>query len=333
MPAADRGVTLEALRLDPERAADEIAAAVREAVLRRLRRKGAIVAVSGGVDSAVAAALCVRALGPDRVVALAMPERESDPGSLDLSRAVADAVGIETLVEELTPVLDAAGCYRRRDEAIRDAIPEYGAGWRAKIVLPSLIGDDRMRVFAVVAQSPEGEQRTARPTAEAYREIVAATSFKQRTRKMFEYYHADRLHYAVVGTPNRLEYDQGFFVKNGDGAADVKPIAHLYKTQVYELAAFLGLPEEVSARPPSTDTYALSQSQEEFYFGVPLGVLDLCLYARNHGLPAASVVHGARMAEEDVERVFRDIDAKRRATAYLHTPPLLVEPVDEVRAS
>jgi NAD+ synthase len=333
MPAAEHEVTLEALRLDPEHAADEIAAAVREAVLRRLRRKGAIVAVSGGVDSAVAAALCVRALGPDRVVALAMPERESDPDALELSRTVADAIGIETLVEELTPVLDAAGCYRRRDEAIRSVIPDYEPGWRAKIVLPSLIGDDRMRVFNVVAESPSGERRTARPTAEAYREIVAATSFKQRTRKMFEYHHADRLHYAVAGTPNRLEYDQGFFVKNGDGAADLKPIAHLYKTQVYQLAAFLALPEEISARPPSTDTYALSQSQEEFYFGVPHGVLDLCLYAHNHGRPAASVAGAARLSEEDVERVFRDIDAKRRATAYLHTLPLLVEPVGEILVS
>jgi NAD+ synthase len=218
-----------------------------------------------------------------------MPEQDSSADTLELSGAVADALGIELLVEDITPVLEALGCYVRRDEAIRKVIPEYGPGWRAKIVRPALLGADQIRLFSAVAESPAGVRHVARLSAEAYRGIVAATNFKQRARKMLEYHHADRLHYAVVGTPNRLEYDQGFFVKNGDGAADVKPIAHLYKTQVYELAAFLGLPDAVIAREPTTDTYALDQTQDEFYFGVPYQVLDLCLYAHNRGLPAESV--------------------------------------------
>ena len=243
MPAADSSISLDALRLDPERATEEIVEGLRKSVLVDMRRRGAVVGLSGGVDSSVCVALCARAFEPERVVALLMPEAESASDTLELSRLVADHFGVETVLEDISGLLDAAGCYRRRDDAIRRVLPEYGPGWRAKIVLPSLLDGDRLRVFSLVAESPEGESRQVRLTADAYREVVAATSFKQRTRKMLEYYHADRVTYAVVGTPNRLEYDQGFFVKNGDGAADVKPIAHLYKTQVYQLAEYLDVPE------------------------------------------------------------------------------------------
>jgi NAD+ synthase len=328
--AVESPLTLDVLDLDAERATAEIAESLAEIVLHRVRRRGAVVAVSGGVDSAVAAALCVRAIGSERVLALLMPERESSAATEALSTTVVESLGTASISEDITPILEAAGCYRRRDDAIRSVLPEYGPDWRAKIVLPSLVSGERLRLFSVVAESSGGERRQVRLTADAYREVVAATSFKQRTRKMLEYYHADRLGYAVVGTPNRLEYDQGFFVKNGDGAADVKPIAHLYKRQVYQLAEFLGLPEEVRSRPPTTDTYALPQSQEEFYFSVPWEALDLCLYAHNHELPASAVAEAVGLSQEDVERVFLDIEMKRRATAYLHLAPLLVQPVPEI---
>ena len=164
---------------------------------------------------------------------------------------------------------------------------------------------------------------------DVYLGIVAATNMKQRTRKQIEYYHADRLNYAVIGTPNRLEYDQGFFVKNGDGAADVKPIAHLYKSQVYALAEHLGVPEEIRRRPPTTDTWSLAQSQEEFYFSLPYREMDLCLYGLNNEVPAAAVAQAIGLTTEQVEAVWRDIASKRRTTAYLHEPPMLVEPVRE----
>jgi NAD+ synthase len=157
-------------------------------------------------------------------------------------------------------------------------------------------------------------------------QVVAATSFKQRVRKMLEYYHADRLHHAVAGTPNRLEYDQGFFVKNGDGAADVKPIAHLYKTQVYQLADLLGIPDEIRERAPTTDTYSLPQTQEEFFFSLPYGQMDACLLARDHGVPPPLVAEALGLTPDQVARVYRDIDAKRAAARYLHAPALLIDP-------
>ena len=313
-----------ALALDVAAEETRITAAMHEQVFATLRRRGVVVGLSGGIDSTVVAALAVRALGREKVLCLFMNEDESEDETPRLSRLVADWLDVAAVDEPMTPLLTAAGCYTRRDEAIRTVIPRYGAGWKCKIVLPSVIESDRYRTFSVVVRSPEGEELRARLTPAAYLQIVAATSFKQRTRKMLEYYHADRLSYAVAGTPNRLEYDQGFFVKNGDGAADVKPIAHLYKTQVYALAAHLGVPDEIRSRPPTTDTYSLPQSQEEFYFSLPYDKMDLALYARDHRVSAAEASGALGLTAEQVERVYKDIDAKRAQARYLHAAPLLV---------
>jgi NAD+ synthase len=320
----------EVLKIDAAAVVERIVDAVRMQVFTTLRRRGAVVGMSGGIDSSVSAALAVRALGKDKVLGLFMPERASSDESMRLGRMVADAIGVETMAEAIAPTLEAAGCYRRQSEAIRTAFPEYRDGDKFKLVLPSILTGDRFNVSRLVVQRPEGETITVRLGAAGYLALVAATNYKQRVRKMTEYYHADRLNYAVVGTPNRLEYDQGFFVKLGDGAADFKPIAHLYKTQVYALAACLGIPEEVRQRPPTTDTFSMPQTQEEFYFSLPYGQMDLCLFAYNHRVPADEVAVATGLTSEQVERVFRDIATKRRATRYLHQPPLLVEPVGEV---
>jgi len=312
------------LRLDdPVATADAIAEAMRHAA-RDFRRRGGVLGLSGGIDSSVVAALAARAFGPERVLGVLMPESDSSPDTLRLSELAADAVGIETVVEDITPALQAVGCYQRRDDAIRKVLPEYGEGWKAKIVLPSVVQSDAFRLFSVVAVDPDGNEHRERLSAEAYLEVVAATNFKQRTRKMLEYHHADRLNRLVLGTPNRLEYDQGFFVKNGDGSADLKPIAHLYKSQVYQLAQAVGVPEEIRSRPPTTDTYSMPQSQEEFYFSLPYDAMDLCLYAVDHGLPPAAVTDALSLTLEQAQRVFDDIVAKRRVARYLHAPPVLL---------
>jgi NAD+ synthase len=297
-------------------------------VLKQLRRKGIVLGLSGGVDSSLVAALCVRAFGPANVLGVFMPEQDSDADSLRLGTSVAQWLGIEGVLEDITPILQGAGCYRRRDEYMRRLFPQYGPGWRSKVVLRKANGTAGYNIFHLVVRDPHGEEREARMPPEVYLGIVATTNMKQRTRKQLEYYHADRLQYAVAGTPNRLEYDQGFFVKNGDGAADVKPIAHLYKSQVYQLAEHLGVAEEIRARTPTTDTYSLAQTQEEFYFGIPLQKLDFCVYALDHGVSPAQAAPVVGLSEEQVEEVYRDILGKRRrSTRYQHQPPMLVEPV------
>jgi NAD+ synthase len=297
--------TLTSLDIDPAATTVRITAALREQVGSLLKRRGLVVGLSGGVDSSVCAALAVRAVGANRVLGLFLPERESDPESLRLGRSLATSLGIESITEDIAPALDGAGCYRRRNEAIRRVVPDFADDWGCKLVLPpNRLESDRINVTYLVVQSPSGETRRIRLPANEYRQIVAASNFKQRVRAMLEYYHADRLHYAVLGTPNRLEYDQGFFVKGGDGLADVKPIAHLYKSQVYQLAEYLGLPAEITSRPPTTDTFSLPQSQEEFYYNMPTSVLDMVLHARNEGRSASEAADDVGFTPEHMGRAY-----------------------------
>lgn len=319
----------QTLTIDAAEETERICRTIREYVTR-VRRKGTVVALSGGIDSSVVAALCVRALGSERVFGLHMPERESSPETLAFSTEVSDALGIDSLAVDISEMLEAAGCYKDRDDVIRSVCPEYGPGYRSKIVLPSVTESDSFRLYSVVVVDPAGREQKYRLPTQASLGIVAATNFKQRVRKMLEYYHADRLNYVATSTPNRLEYDQGFFVKLGDGAGDIKPIAHLYKTQVYQLAAYLDVPAAVQSRPSTTDTYSLPQSQEEFYFSLPHELMDLCLYGKNNGVAISAVAGATGLTEEQVERVFRDIDQKRRTTAYLHMRPHLAADVPEV---
>ena len=314
----------DALHLDAEAEVERITAAMRRQLRTDLKKRGLVLGVSGGIDSSVCAALAARAVGAERVFCLLMPENDSDPDSLELGQALLDAFGLPGLVEDIGPTLNAMGCYERRDDAIRTLVPEFGDGWGCKVVIANALESDGFALSSLVVQSPEGEARRLRMPADVYQAVVAATNMKQRTRKQLEYYHADRLNHAVIGTPNKLEYDQGFFVKNGDGAADLKPIAHLYKSQVYQLAAHLGVPEAIRSRPPTTDTWSLAQSQEEFYFSVPYDQMDLCMYALDNGVPAAKVAEASGLTMDQVERVWADINAKRKATRYLHLPPLLI---------
>jgi NAD+ synthase len=322
----------DVLQLDLEAKATELADRLRDIVLHDLKRRGVVVAVSGGIDSACVAALAVRALGPRRVFGLLLPERDSSDESTVFGRRLCEKLGIETELFDIAPMLEAAGCYSRRDAAVRSVMPEFTSDMPWKIVMHGdRLGSDALNVFYVVVRTPDGEEQRIRLTTKAYLEIVAATNFKQRTRKMMEYFHADRLVFAVTGTPNRLEYDQGFFVKLGDGSADVKPIAGLYKSQVYTLARHLGVIDEILQREPTTDTYSLDQSQEDFYFSVHYSSLDLILWAKNHDVPATDVADELGLTVDQVTRVYADIDQKRRTTAYLHAPPILPEPLPELR--
>jgi NAD+ synthase len=302
------------LRLDAEAEVERIAARVREQVGKNLRKRGAVLGLSGGIDSSVTLALMAHAFGADKVLGLFMPEHDSESESLTLGRLVADRFGVPTELEDIGPALEAMGCYQRRDEAIRQIAPGYGEGWACKVV----IENEGFNVSYLIVQSPDGEQQKLRMPVEVYLAVIAATNMKQRTRKQMEYYHADRLNYAVAGTPNLLEYDQGFFVKNGDGAADIKPIAHLYKTQIYQLAEFLGVPEEIRRRPPTTDTWSLAQTQDEFYFSASWQVMDICLLGLNKCAPVNEVAEAANLNVDQVQHIWRDIAAKRRATRALH---------------
>jgi NAD+ synthase len=319
----------DVLNLDLEAEAQRIATRLREITSRELRKRGLVVAISGGIDSSTCLGLAVRALGPERVHALILPERDSSDDSAVRARILAEHLNVAVTQHDIAPTLEAIGCYQWRDDAIRRALPEYGPGWKMKIAISGGI-EGRVNSFRLIAESPDGRSFDQRLGLQEYLQIVAATNFKQRIRKTLEYFHADRLNYAVVGTPNRLEYDQGFFVKNGDGSADVKPIAHLYKCQVYAMARHLGLPERVVSAIPTTDTYSLPQGQDEFYFALPYREMDLALWALNHEIPPAELARALNISESQATAIYQDIQVKRRTTTYLHAPPILAGEVPEL---
>jgi len=290
-----------------------------------LSNYGGVVGISGGIDSSVVLALCVRAFDPQHVVAVMMPEKDSDPDTERLSRLVAGHFGVEPILETITPILEGFGCYPRRDEAIRHVFPEYDAtaGYKAKIGLPqNLLDEDTLNVFYLTIVTPDGNEKTQRLPIRDYYQIVAASNFKQRTRMAMLYYHAELRNYAVIGTANKNEHDQGFFVKFGDGGVDVKPIAHLYKTQVYQLARYLDVPEEIRSRPPTTDTYSAHSTQQEFFFRLPFETMDLLWYALENNVPISEVAQGMGLTEQQVQRVYNDLTRKQRTTEYLRMPPI-----------
>jgi len=318
------------LNLETKQTIEKTVKTIRHQVRIILRKKGVIIAVSGGIDSSVCAALCAKAIEKGNILALSLPERDSSPDSTRLGQKLADALGVKIQIVDITPILKGARCYETQLEAIQRVFPEYGDGWKHKVTLPSILENDRLNLSFLTVQNPAGDKKSVRMPLNVYLQLIAATNMKQRTRKMIEYSFADQLNYAVCGTPNRLEYDQGFFVKSGDGNADFKPIAHLYKTQVFQLAESLDIPEEICKRTPSTDTFSLPQTQEEFYFSLPYNQMDICLYGFNHKINSSEVAHATNLTSEQVERIYKDIEKKRRATIALHLPPLLIENVDEI---
>jgi NAD+ synthase len=311
------------INIDPAKEAERIINELRNIVAKKLHKRGAVVGVSGGIDSSVVLALCAKAFGPEKVLALMMPDKDSSSDSLDLAKKLVEKFNVPYLVEDITEAVKGFGAYNRRDEAVRKVFPEYNESYKMKIVLPK---DDeakgRINIFYVTIISPDGEEKTARLPLAEYLQIVAASNFKQRSRTNFLYYHAEARNYAVIGTGNKNEHEQGFFVKYGDGGADIKPIAHLFKTQVYQLAEYLGIPEEIQQRTPTTDTYSAEQTQEEFFFRLPYPILDRIWYGWEKGFSSKDIADALNLTEAQVDVVIKDIKQKIQTTEYLRMEPI-----------
>lgn len=317
-------VTRDALKLDIEAEVNRLTELIARQVRRDLKRQGGIVGVSGGVDSAVVLCLAVRALGADRVLGIKMPDRHSSPESAALAQELGDKLGVKMITEDVTPALTGLGCYGRQTAAVRRVFPQFDPDRdKFKIVLPpNMLDEDRLNYFLLTVQFTDGSERTERLGTSELLEIVAATNFKQRARTAILYFHGEAKNWAVIGTCNRNEWAVGFIVKHGDIAVDVKPIQHLYKSQVYALAEYLGVPKGITSRPPSSDTYSLSQTQEEFFFSLPFQLLDLLLYCWEHQVPTHEAAPMVGLSVEQTERAYRDLTSKARHTEHMRHMPL-----------
>jgi NAD+ synthase len=301
-----------------------IAAKLKTSILTTIRRKGAIVGISGGIDSSVSAALAVKALGPENVIGILLPEKDSSEDSKELALLLARQLGIQTIEENITSALDGFGCYRRRDEAVTSLFPDYNPkDYKMKIGINSTaISNNLPPVFFLTIVDEGGQEKSKMLPPKQYLQIVAASNFKQRCRMSMLYYHAERLYFAVIGTPNKHEVEQGFFVKHGDGGADIMPIAHLYKTQVYQLAEYLNIPQEIIRRTPTSDTYSAEQTQQEFFFQLPFLEMDLIWFGFENGYEASEVGRIMGKTEAEIESIYKSFSRKQKTTEYLRMAPI-----------
>ena len=303
---------------------DTIVSRLRENVLHRLHRMGGVVGISGGIDSSVCLALATRAFGAENVLGIMLPEKDSSGDSARFAQKLADKYSVKAIIENITAALLGFGCYQRRDEAVKRIFPEYDpALYKMKIgVKSSGLYTNLPPLFSIVIIDSKGNEQSKRLPASEFKQIEAASNFKQRCRMSMLYYHAERLHCAVIGTPNKHEVEQGFFVKYGDGGADVMPIGHLYKTQVYQLARYLGIPQEIIDRTPTTDTYSAEQSQEEFFYQLPFQQMDLLWYAYENKVDPAEVAPVMGKTVDQVKSIFVNFERKYRTTEYLRMAPI-----------
>ena len=313
------------LNLDSKSEVERICEFIRQE-LRDMKRDGAVVGLSGGIDSALSAALCVKALGKEKVFGLILPEKESNPISAEYAAKHARQLGIETETVDITPTLEAFGTYKKRDDVIREAFPDYDGRSRSKITLPAdLLSRDSLNFFTLKIDDGKGNVKSARLNKKMLNGIVAATDTKQRTRMMHLYYYAEMKNYIVCGTTNKTELIEGLFVKYGDGGVDIEPLSHLYKAQVYQLSEYLGVIPEIIKRTPSPDTWSFEVSDEEFYFRIPYNILDLLLFAWEYNVPTERVCEVMDLTAEQVKRAMRDFNSKYNATRHLRKLPPTLE--------
>ena len=314
--------TKDVLAIDAEKVADQITDFIRGQVKNNFRRRGIVIGLSGGIDSAVAAALSVRALGRERVHSLLLPERDSNPVSREYGMLAAKSLGITCEEVDITPVLECYGVYAKRDAIVRHYFPDVASGYKFRITLPQdLLDRDRLNVYHLEVLGADGTVRTARLSHDDFLGMVAANDIKQRTRMTQLYHEAERRYFIVCGTTNLPEALQGFYVKYGDGGVDIEPLQPLYKNQVFQLARCLGVPKEIIDRTPSPDTYSYVVSDQEFYFCLPYEIVDLVLYAMEHKVPKEQVAAALGLTMDRLERAWHDLEHKRQATETLRNLP------------
>ncbi len=317
--------TLDVLKIDSAQELERLSKFLQEQV-KTFRRKGILVGLSGGVDSACISAVAVRALGKDRVVGLILPEKESNPISSEYAAKHAEAMGIEYREIPVTPTVDSVVSYQGRDEFVQKLIPEYQPGYKYNITLPTdLLERDALNFYSLQVQLPDGEILKKRLSPEGFRTTTSFANIKIRARMLHLYAEADRRSLLVAGTTNRTECLLGDFCKYGDGGTDIEPLAHLYKNQIYQLSEYLEVIPEIIDRQPSPDTFSLPVSDQEFFFRIPFDKLDHLLYAWEHEVPKAEAAGVLELSEEAVERVYKDFASKHRVTAHLREMPYTLE--------
>jgi len=300
---------------------------IKETVRNQFKKDGIVIGVSGGVDSAVVAALAVDALGPDRVYGLILPEKESSPSSRELGIDLCKALKIRYEEVPITPMLESFTIYNKKEALIRELFPHYDpAIHTTSLSRPPMIAAEKvLNIPSLILLKDRQAISTKRLSASQFLYVLSLQNVKQRTRMIVEYMHAEKMNYAVCGTTNKTELLTGFFVKYGDGGVDLEPIANCYKLQVYKLAELLGIDKRIISRAPSPDTWSHFTSDEEVSLRIPYDILDQLLYAEENHLPLEIIQNSTKLDKLQIEWAKKHILSLKNAARVLQlSPPICI---------
>lgn len=312
---------MEELNRDIENLALNIRSFIKSQI-SSFKKKGVVLGVSGGIDSAVALTLCVQELGKENVYGILLPEKESAPSSRTLGAEICESLGVQYEEVPISPILESLNIYEKKEQIIKRTCPEYDPRiHKTSLVLPDFLNQGLLNVPYIWLIKDGETIAKYRLKANDYLELIGLQGVKQRSRMVIQYMYAEKLNYVVCGTTNKTELVLGQFVKYGDGGVDLEPLADCYKMQIYALGKFLNVNEEIMKRPPSADTWSHYTTDEEFYWRMPIHVMDQLLYSQEHHLPLHVIEKNTGLPRDKIEKAQRHINKIRDTTEYVRASP------------
>ena len=293
---------------------------VKEEILEKFQRKGAVIGISGGIDSAVMASICTRSVNPKQVLGLIMPEKESDPSSQILAEKIANQLGIETKIIDITSILESFGVYENKEKIIKEKFSNFNNNCMYSVRVPSKFGNSIGIPFLEILDD-KNKKHQIKISASEFLTLTASSSIKHRVRMTLLYYYAEKNNFCVVGTTNKSEFLQGYFVKYGDGGTDIEPLSNLYKSQIYQIGEFLNIPREIHEKDASPDIWSLKTSDEEFFYSVPYHIVDLILYARENNMTESEIEKISDLSLEQIKKLLQFQNQKQVKSQHMREIP------------
>jgi len=293
---------------------------VKDEISKKFQKQGAIIGISGGIDSAVMAAICAKSIGSEQILGLIMPEKESDSTSQIFAKRLAEKFQIETKVIDITSILESFEVYKIKEQIVKEKFPDFNNNCKYRVAVPSKFSSSIGIPFLEILDN-ENKKHQFKISLSEFLTLTAASSIKHRVRMTMLYYYAEKNNFCVVGTTNKSEFLQGYFVKYGDGGTDIEPLTNLYKSQIYQIGQFLEIPHEILNNDPSPDIWSFSTSDEEFFYSVPYHIVDLILYARENNISKSEIQKISNLSLEQIENLIRFQNQKQIKSQHMREIP------------